>query len=158
MESLITIPTVKITRHLEAADESTSNAQVFADETGKQFLVKFKENNLGTAKILANELVANALGSLLGMPIPQGAIVEVDDLILSSNPDFPTMYGHQISTGYHCGTEFIGNAYRQVKSLIANVSNKPDFPGVIVFDILTNNHDRDNDGNFLIVLSNLAPA
>lgn len=136
---------VKITRFLGATGKGGSRSQIMASADSIQYVIKFKENPQGL-KVLVNELVSNAIARKLELPCPEGIIAEIDkDLLNILNLDF------QVSPGYHFGLKKIHNCYRQPpKNLINQVNNINVFPGIVLFDILTNNNNRNNQGNYII--------
>jgi len=139
----------KMVRYLGATGQGQSGAQFMASDDGIQYVVKFKENSQGI-RILTNELVANTIACYLKLPCPQGIIAEIDSGLLEIS-NIEERYGRQISAGLHFGSLKIENSYRQPpRALINQVRNKDTFPGIILFDILTDNNNRNNQGNYII--------
>ncbi len=61
-----------------------SQSQLLRCSDGNYYVVKFQNNPQGV-RILANELLAGCLATLLGLPVPTAQIIEVtEDLIVSS--------------------------------------------------------------------------
>jgi hypothetical protein len=110
-----------------------------------------KENDQGI-RVLANELVASQVAAKLGVPTPEGVIVELDQAFLDANPVLGTRYARPVTQGAHFGSMVVRNTFdNPPAALINTVSNKGDFPQIVVFDVLTENSDRANATNFLIV-------
>jgi hypothetical protein len=85
------------------------------------------------------------------LPCPEGVIAELDEEFLKAS-NIGKIFGKEISPGLHFGTSQIGNVYRKPpRALINQAGNRHIFPGIILFDILTLNNNRNNDGNYLIV-------
>lgn len=121
-----------------------------ADDKAR-YNVKFKENDQGP-RILANDLIASQIAVRLGVPTPDSVIVEIDQTFLDANPILGTRYPKPVAPGAHFGSMIVRNTFDNPPvGLINTVSNVADFPQIIVFDILTENTDRCNVGNFLIV-------
>lgn len=139
----------KMVRYLSATLRGSSRAQFMSSEDGTQYVVKFKENFQGI-RVLVNELVANGIGCELNLPCPEGIIAEIDrELIEISNIE--NTYGRKISSGQHYGCKKIEGCYPvPPRILIDQANNKNVFPGIVLFDILTFNHNRNNQGNYLI--------
>lgn len=140
---------VEPVRHLGPAGGGGSQSQVLGTEDGVRYVVKFKENSQGK-RVLVNELIANGIARYLELPCPTGVIIEVSESFLNASK--LTLPGKPVSSGLHFGTLDImdGNYQRPPRSLIPGARNVDKFPSVLLFDILTMNHDRCNEGNFLI--------
>lgn len=116
-----------------------------------RYNVKLKENDQGT-RTLVNELVASQIATKMGVPTPDSVIVEMDQTFLDANPVLGTRYARPVTQGAHFGSTVVRNIFDNPPSaLISSVSNRGDFPRIVVFDVLTENSDRANAGNFLIV-------
>jgi hypothetical protein len=144
-----------MTRYLEAGLPGGSRSRLFADEQGRQYVVKLKENPQGL-RILVNELVSNALAQVLHVPSPRGFVVQIAQGLIDPNKLVA-------GPGEHFGTEYLGRDYQIASSpanraMIAKVSNLQELPSVVILDIVTLNHDRNNDGNYLIMAPASAPS
>lgn len=90
-----------------------------------------------------NELIASQVASAIGVPMPEIALVHIDEIFLEANPQLNSFYDRPVSAGYQFGSKFISPAYPAPHScLIALAENIEDFSKIIVFDIATNNADR----------------
>lgn len=128
-----------------------SKSVVIRGDDRAQYNVKFKENGQGL-RVLVNEIIAAHIAVKLQVPTPETAIVEVERAFLDANPNLATRYSRPVTEGPHFGSMIERGAFENPPSaLISTVTNKEDFPGVVTFDVLTNNTDRGNAGNFLIV-------
>jgi hypothetical protein len=124
--------------------------QVLASDKSR-YNIKFKENSQGL-RVLVNELVASQIALRLGVPTPETVLMEVTTPFLQANTFLERRYAHSVSTGKHFGSRLLRNMFdNPPTSLIAGARNRIDFPAVIVFDVLTNNSDRANAQNFLMV-------
>jgi hypothetical protein len=141
---------VKMARPLSATGQGSSGAQYMASDDGTQYVVKFKENGQGL-RVLVNELVANAIALHLDLPCPKGVIAEIsDELIKIAN--IPPIQGRAVSSGCHFATKRIMNPYSNPPTqLIGQASNRNTYPGIVLFDILTFNSNRNNAGNYIVV-------
>lgn len=132
---------ILLTTHLGSTNRGGSGSQILSSSDGTKYVVKFTTNPQGT-RILANEFVANELARACDLPCPRGYFAFL------SQPLIPSLCA---IAGPHYATELMPNLYTNPPTaLMRQATNKECFPGIIVFDILTNNHDRNNGGNFLI--------
>ena len=93
---------------------------------------------------LVNELIGSSIARLVGVPAPVSVLIDVE-------PAFLAVAGlPSLSAGLHFGSKFVADVVGPARSLISQVSNTSQFAHVIASDAVTNNHDRNNDGNFLV--------
>jgi len=134
---------VVVTRHLGPANGGGSGAQVFSDEDGIKFVVKFKENPQGL-RVLANELVSNKLGLYLEVPMPEGCVVDIPQEVINLTPAIgsarPTC---PVTTGPHFGVRRLSDYWKTPPpGELSKIKNMDSVPGIFVFDLLTLNSDR----------------
>lgn len=118
----------------------------------KQFyIVKFK-NNMQGSRSLANEMLATRLGLMLGLPMAEGEIINVDAQVILSHCDMRihlTRGERLCSEGHSFGSRYIGNPnirYRYIGDDAHHggkprVDNLSDFIGMLVFDTWMSNTD-----------------
>jgi hypothetical protein len=113
------------------------------------YVVKF-QNNPQHLRVLANEMLTALLGRLAGLPVPEPALVEVDNWLVERSPQLHI----QLATGIvpcQVGVQF-GSRYAvdplhgQVfdclpLSVLARVRNLETFPGILAMDKWTCNAD-----------------
>jgi len=137
--------------HLQAADRGGSAAQLIRGDDGNNYYAKFKENPQGK-RVLVNELVAGGLALQLGVTCAEGVLFDVNAAFLSAATGLANFSGGPISVGTHWAARDLGQTYVSPPAdLLSKVSNKDDLASVIVFDALTQNTDRDNAGNYLLI-------
>ncbi len=112
---------------------------VEADDDGL-YVVKFR--GAGQApKSLVAELVAGRLGQLLGLPIPEQVLVELDPALGRAEPDPEIQDLLDASAGVNAGLDFLPGALAYGPTCGFEV--QPDLAAEIVwFDALTANVDR----------------
>ncbi|MDA1987406.1 MULTISPECIES: HipA family kinase [Bacillus cereus group] len=143
------IVTAKIA-HKEITNGVTKPYIITCDNS-EQYVVKFKENPEGK-RILANEYVCAKIAEILELPLASPSLVQV-------NEEFIEDFGEQISkhteedvtVGLHFGTKRIKKAF-QISSagMLELAKNIECIPGIILFDQLVCNCDREcNGGNLL---------
>jgi len=129
------------------------------------FLVLAQDGNLYVTKpntidredleLLAAELLATELGKLLGLPVPDWAIIEITESMTTSR--FSTMGGAP-KPGEYFGSMYLGNATTLADPAEQHIPRRPisnaaDAPKCLAFDALTENVDR-HANNVMLVLEN----
>jgi hypothetical protein len=113
------------------------------------YVVKFPNNPQGR-RVLANELLCSSLAELLSLPVAHGAVVVVsEDLIhLTTDLCIQREYGQTPCGHGRCfGSQFVVDPRAKAiydflpSSMLTQVSNLPDFCGMLVFDTWTSNSD-----------------
>jgi hypothetical protein len=117
-----------------------------ADE--RFYIVKFKNNTQGP-RILANEMLATRLGVLLGLPMAEGKIIDVDPVLIMYTKALvieSLRCDRQCADGHSFGSLYVGdpakpNAYCGFDAPPSGVANLSDFLGMLVFDTWISNTD-----------------
>ena len=119
-------------------------------DDGKIYVVKF-QNNPQHVRVLANEMLAARLGCLMGLPVPDPAVVEVPAELVTGNPDLEFQVGaRRIPTtpGLQFGSRFPGDPSQTLvvdflpDRLLRRVRKLDElFLGAYVFDKWTCNCD-----------------
>lgn len=73
-----------------------SQAQLFRDETGGRWVVKFL-NNPQHPRVLANEWIASSLARAVGLTVPDFAIMDVPGEIIARSPELGFRYAGKIT-------------------------------------------------------------
>ncbi len=63
-----------------------SQSHLMRASDGHYYITKF-QNNPQHCRVLANEFLASRLGLYLGLPMPEVAVIEVSDWLVSNSPD-----------------------------------------------------------------------
>jgi hypothetical protein len=115
----------------------------------RYYATKFRNNPQHT-RILANEYLATRLGRLVGLPMPQVAIISVPDWLIENTPELKIdLGGYSVacSTGLQFGSRYViepteGNVFDYLpESMMKRVRNRQDFARVLAFDKWTGNSD-----------------
>ena len=116
-------------------------------DDGKTYLVKFA----GPTKAAVNELVGQSLARLVGLPVPESALVEVPESMVDGARD---LRSRGIRPGTHHGTEMISGALELGQFLRGHpgsgLSNEAVLPLTICHDNWILTRDRDRDDNHLV--------
>lgn len=127
-----------------------SQSQLMRASDGRFYVVKFA-NNPQDVRVLANEFFATRLGAWLGLPMPEVAVIEVSDLLITNTPDLridlagvttPCSSGLQLASRYVVdpGHEIVFD-YLPENIMVERTQNMTDFAAVLAFDKWTGNAD-----------------
>lgn len=143
---------VKAISAVEAVTNGGTKPYVLMGENGQQYYVKFKENP-ESARILINEYICGEIAALIGLPITENVLIEIDQ-------QFIDIFGEEIeehiwespSPGLHFGSLKINDVYLiEDTGTINEAKNIDCLPTILLFDHLIGNNDREsNKGNILI--------
>jgi hypothetical protein len=126
-----------------------SQSQLMRASDGNFYIVKFT-NNPQCKRILANELIASRLGSLLGLPVPEANVIEVDEWLIENTPDLcfdNAGLRTRCQAGKQLAIRYVANPFEShvfdylPESLFPRVRNLHDFARILVFDKWTGNCD-----------------
>lgn len=139
----------------KANSHETSNAPFYCRTDHGNYYVKFMDvltfiNEIPWYKALINEYVGSEIAKLMGLPIPETALVKCDK-------EFSvTIDGQQIkiTNSVNFGSKAIdGGTVLSLYTLeqLENIDNKNDLLSIMLFDAILHNVDRDgNNGNTLV--------
>lgn len=118
--------------------------------TNDTFVVKVMENPEGP-RVLINELVCYKLAKLLGLPIPNAALIHINNEMIQSSKRLQEL---GIRPGIHFGSKFIKKSTPSIQPPMLRIAvNTDDIPSIILFDQIIYNDDRtENKGNLLFDL------
>lgn len=142
--------------------------KIIADNGRKYFLKTEIVNNVHQNAVFFQELLCSLLAKEVGVPIPNFAIIEIEEDFIENNPNL--RFGSKFKQGLYFATEEIMNtednladnlqmAYinglpkikRAWNGYFRNVDNKEDYAKIIAFDCWIQNFDRfTNIGNLLV--------
>jgi hypothetical protein len=125
-----------------------AQAHLLRASDGNCYVTKF-QNNPQHVKVLANEMLATRLGTLLGLPFPKVEVIEVSNWLIEHTPDLrirlagediPCRSGKQLGSRYSgedcvCITDYLP------QEMLKAVRNVSDFARVLVLDKWTSNAD-----------------
>jgi hypothetical protein len=113
------------------------------------YVTKFRNNPQHT-RILTNEYLATKLGDLVGLPMPQVAIISVSDWLIKNSPELKIdLGGYSVAcaSGLQFGSRYVVDPTKTSvfdylpESMMNRVSNLQDFARVLAFDKWTGNAD-----------------
>lgn len=127
-----------------------SQAHLMRASDGNFYVTKF-QNNGQHVRVLANEFFASRIGSYLGLPLPEVAVIEVCDWLIEHTAELRMENaGHQIpcSSGLQLASRFVDDPentivcdYLPESLLLEKTCNWKDLAACIVFDKWTGNTD-----------------
>lgn len=120
-------------------------------ETDNGFYVAKIQENVDGIKVLINEFVCYKLAKKLGVPIPEAALLRIDQEVIDADP---ALKKTGIKPGLHFGSKFLHKSNASIQPpIVGLVTNKEDIPSIVLFDQLIYNDDRTmNPGNLIVDL------
>ena len=116
-------------------------------DDGHYYVVKF-QNNPQHTRVLANDWLGTRLGRLIGLPMPETAVVDVDPWLVEHTPELRIeLFGQRLlfTAGLSFGSQYVispmeGQVYDYLpETLTTHVRNLRDFAGVLALDKWTCN-------------------
>lgn len=116
-------------------------------DDGRYYVVKF-QNNPQHTRVLANDWLGTRLGRLIGLPMPDVSVVDVDPWLVEHTPELRMeLCGHRMlfTAGLSFGSQYVispteGQVYDYLpETMIATVRNLRDFAGALALDKWTCN-------------------
>jgi hypothetical protein len=126
-----------------------SQSHLMRASDGHYYITKF-QNNPQHCRVLANEFLASRLGLYLGLPMPEVAVIEVSDWLVSNSPDLRMDTAGLLtpcSSGLQLGSRYVADPEKDMifdylpESLMEKIRNPQDFARVLVLDKWTGNAD-----------------
>lgn len=126
-----------------------SQPAIIQGSDGAFYVVKF--NGFPGTHSLMSEVVGNQLIAFLGLPSPDWLPIELSSKFISANPNLSFISGNAPippRPGLHFGSRLIEasdeeRTYQMIPhSWIDRISNRADFLGMLILDLLANNCDR----------------
>jgi hypothetical protein len=144
---MLTIPMVKAQR-LNRTMRGQTRAQLIVADDGRQYVVKYSNNPVGR-RVLVNELISSLTLKNLGIRSPNIAFVSFDEEVLQGNPEIGVASKSRIippPAGVHFGCRYAGSDSTTVYDflpdrMLAEIRNRADFLGALVFDKWVSNGD-----------------
>lgn len=114
------------------------------------YVVKAANNPHGV-KVLINEYVCYKLAKLLGLPIPEAALINIKQDLINSSDQLSDL---GFEPGVHFGSSFVQRSTNPLQPPMMKIAqNLEDAPSIILFDHIIYNDDRTiNKGNLLFDL------
>lgn len=147
-------PVSNQTEHIQAVQHirkmrGGAQAHLLRASDNHYYVTKFRNNPQAT-KILANEYLASKLGSYLGLPMAEVAILSVSDWLVANSPELTIdLGGYSVpcASGLQFGSRYIVDPSNATvfdylpESLMTQVRNIQDFARLLAFDKWTGNAD-----------------
>jgi len=86
-----------------------AQAHLMRCSDGYFYVVKFR-NNPQHLRVLANEMFASRLAHLVGLPVPEGEVVEVNDWLIEHTPELSIQLPHstiRCQAGLQFGSKYV---------------------------------------------------
>ncbi len=135
-----TLRTVTATRYITPLREGGSlPGLVEADDDG-MYVVKFRGAGQGSGALVA-ELVVGELARVCGLPVPELVFIEIDPVLVRSEPDDEVQALVQASAGLNLASDFLPGALPFDAALVGTVDSGL-ASAIVWFDALMTNIDR----------------
>lgn len=141
------ISTVRATAYMGEVRAGTTKP-FYLDCNGVTYVAKVIDDDVGH-KHLVNEYVCYCLAKILEIPIPDAALIQLDNNIINST-DFLKV--RNIKSNLLFGSKLIQSSQTNIAPpFLEIIINKEDIPSIILFDQIIFNDDRaTNKGNLII--------
>lgn len=106
----ITLPRFSATRYVQPLREGGSLPAVVDTDGGGLFVAKFRGAGQG-AKVLVAEIISHGIATALGLPIPELAIIDLQDRFGQSEPDPEIQDLLKASRGVNIGLRYLDGAF-----------------------------------------------
>ncbi len=114
------------------------------------YVVKF-QNNPQDVRVLVNEYLATRLAALVGLPVPEVAVVDVSEWLIQNSPELKIDVGAGLlrpcASGPQFGSRYVADPLTTAvfdylpENILKRVANIGDFSRLLVFDKWTGNAD-----------------
>jgi hypothetical protein len=142
------------TEHIQAVQHirkmrGGAQAHLLRASDNHYYVTKFR-NNPQAVRILANEYLASKLGSYLGLPMAEVAIISVPEWLVANSPELKIdLGGYSVpcASGLQFGSRYVVDPSKATvfdylpESLMTRVRNIEDFARLLAFDKWTGNAD-----------------
>lgn len=126
-----------------------AQAHLLRASDSRFYVTKF-QNNPQTVRVLANEYLASKLGLVLGLPMPEVAVIDVSEWLIQNSPDLKIDLGVgsvSCASGLQLGSRYVADPLETAAfdylpgAMLNRIANWQDFPRVLAFDKWTGNSD-----------------
>jgi hypothetical protein len=121
--------------------------QFFRANDGEIYVVKLKNNQLG-GKVLASELLAAKIGSIMDLCFPASEIIEINEETLQKNRKLIPLIRNE---GKHFASRYLPHANYVGIHNLRKAANINEMAGVILFDHMFHNVDRAHNRKNLLI-------
>ncbi|MCE5284810.1 MAG: hypothetical protein LLG02_03030 [Pelosinus sp.] len=135
------------TEFLGSVGVGVTAPQFFRANDGEIYVVKLKNNQLG-GKVLASELLAAKIGSLMNLCFPSSQIIEINEETLQKNRKLTALIKNQ---GKHFASRYLPHTnYVSIHNL-RKAANISEMAGILLFDHMFHNPDRAHNRKNLLI-------
>ena len=135
------LPTVTATRYVQPLREGGSLPAVVDTDGDGLFVVKFRGAGQGV-KVLVAEIIVGLLAEVLGLPVPELALVDVPPPFGRSEPDPEIQDILKRSLGINVGLRYLDGAFNLDPSATADLISESFATRLVWLDALITNPDR----------------
>jgi hypothetical protein len=144
----MTIMRLSAIRYVTPLREGGSLPAIVDTEDG-QYVVKFRGAGQGPKALIA-ELIAAGLGEALGLPVPDAAVIDLEEGFGLNEPDPEVQDLLKASVGENFGLRYLPGAFGYEPAADRDSINTVAAAGIVWFDALISNVDRTaNNPNLL---------
>jgi hypothetical protein len=143
------LPTLTATRYVQPLREGGSLPAIL-DTDGGLFVTKFRGAGQG-AKVLIAELIAHGIATLLGLPVPDAALITLPDRFGQSEPDPEIQDLLKASRGLNVGLRYLDGAFNFDPVAAADVVDESFATRLVWLDAYLTNPDRTAPNTNLMV-------
>jgi hypothetical protein len=133
--------------HLGSVGVGVTAPQFFRADDGNIYVVKLKDNPLGS-RVLASEFLAAKLGEILGLCFPPSSIIEIKEHTLQGKQDLAAL---ETISGRHFASQYLDNTQYVGKNNLYQAVNTSEMAGILLFDHMFHNKDRANNTKNLLL-------
>ena len=143
------IRTITATRYLTPLREGGSLPAIVEGDDGQLYVLKFRGAGQGQKALIA-ELVVGEIGRLLGLPVPEIVLVELDEAFGRNEPHEEIQDLLRASAGLNLALAYIPGALA-FEPLLAPASALAQASAIVWFDAYSTNGDRTPRNTNLLV-------
>ena len=144
------LPTVTATRYVQPLREGGSLPAVVDTDGDGLFVVKFRGAGQGV-KVLVAEIIVGLLAEVVGLPVPELALVDVPPPFGRSEPDPEIQDILKRSLGINVGLRYLDGAFNLDPSATADLISESFATRLVWLDALVTNPDRTHRNPNLLI-------
>jgi hypothetical protein len=134
-------------KYLGNVGVGVTSPQLFRANDRKIYVVKL-QNNRVSSKVLANEILAAKFGEIMGLCFPASGIIEITEKIVQENRQLIELGA---ISGLHFASRFLNRTEYVGKHNLDKAVNTVEMAGVILFDHMFHNSDRNSNRKNLLL-------
>jgi hypothetical protein len=134
-------------KYLGNVGVGVTSPQLFRADDKKVYVVKL-QNNRVSSKVLANEFLAAKFGEIMDLCFPASDIINITEKTVQENRQLLEL---GVISGRHFASRFLNRAKYVGKNNLDKAVNIVEMAGVILFDHLFHNSDRNSNRKNLLL-------